>query len=67
MSAADVHSPSPATVTGHELRGERRVRGGGLDEIEPSELGRVGAAPRVQSWLELAESVPREEMLSLYG
>ena len=54
-------------LTRHESRGERRVYGGGRQEIEPSDLGRVGAAARVQRWPELAESVPREKMLSLFG
>jgi len=35
--------------------------------IEPSELGRDVAAARVQRWPELAASVPREKMLSLFG
>jgi hypothetical protein len=44
-------------VTGHELRGEGRVYGGGLNKIEPSELGRVSAASFVERWPELGESV----------
>jgi len=51
-------------VTGHELRGEGRVYGGGLHKIEPSELGRVSAL--VERWPELARSVWREKLLSLF-
>ena len=40
-------------VTGHELRGEGRVYGGGLNKIEPSELGRISAAMFVERWPEL--------------
>ncbi len=53
-------------VTGHELRGEGRVYGGGLNKIEPSELGRVSAVPFVQRWPELAERVLRVEQASLF-
>jgi len=63
--AADVHELL-GRVTGHELRGEGRVYGGGLNKIEPSELGRVGAASFVERWPELAASVRREETASLF-
>jgi hypothetical protein len=54
-------------VTGHELRGEGRVYGGGLNKIEPSELGRVSAAAFVQRWPELGASVRRAETAGLFG
>jgi predicted RNA methylase len=40
-------------VTGYELRGEGRVYGGGLNKIEPSELGRISTLPFVERWPEL--------------
>ncbi len=40
-------------VTGHELRGEGRVYGGGLNKIEPSELARISAASFVELWPEI--------------
>ncbi len=40
-------------VTGHELRGEGRVYGGGLNKIEPSELARISAASFISLWPEL--------------
>ena len=40
-------------VTGHELRGEGRVYGGGLNKIEPSELARVSAESFVELWPEI--------------
>lgn len=43
-------------VTGHELRGEGRVYGGGLNKIEPSELARISAQPLVERWPELLKS-----------
>ncbi len=50
-------------VTGHELRGEGRVYGGGLNKIEPSELGRISAVSFVERWPELAGSVQRQGRL----
>mgnify|MGYP000911878093 CR=1 FL=1 len=50
-------------VTGHELRGEGRVYGGGLNKIEPSELGRISALPFVEKWPELQlESVKQRTL-----
>ncbi|MBX3410344.1 MAG: SAM-dependent DNA methyltransferase [Phycisphaeraceae bacterium] len=54
-------------VTGHELRGEGRVYGGGLNKIEPSELGRVSAGSFVERWPELGASVRRVEAAGLFG
>ncbi len=45
-------------VTGHELRGEGRVYGGGLNKIEPSELGRISATMFIDRWPELAQGIP---------
>lgn len=50
-------------VTGHELRGEGRVYGGGLNKIEPSELARISAAPFVTRWPELECTVQRQGRL----
>lgn len=50
-------------VTGHELRGEGRVYGGGLNKIEPSELARISAAAFVSRWPELEAGVPRQGKL----
>lgn len=44
-------------VTGHELRGEGRVYGGGLNKIEPGELGRISAQPFIERWPELKPDV----------
>ena len=50
-------------VTGHELRGEGRVYGGGLNKIEPSELARVSAASFVNLWPEISSDVQPQEKL----
>lgn len=63
---ADVHELL-CSLTGHELRGEGRVYGGGLNKIEPSELGRISAVPFVERWPELAKSVIRYETPCLFG
>ena len=44
-------------VTGHELRGEGRVYGGGLNKIEPSELARISAASFIKLWPEISPDV----------
>jgi hypothetical protein len=44
-------------VTGHELRGEGRVYGGGLNKIEPSELARISATSFVELWPEIRSDV----------
>jgi hypothetical protein len=62
--AGRVHALLSA-VTGHELRGEGRVYGGGLNKIEPSELGRVSAIPFVQEWAELSVHAGKAQ-LSLF-
>lgn len=50
-------------VTGHELRGEGRVYGGGLNKIEPNELARISAAPFVRRWPQLNSAVQRQGKL----
>lgn len=50
-------------VTGHELRGEGRVYGGGLNKIEPSELGRISAVRLVELWPQLKSAVQRQGTL----
>src|SRR3990170_8548515 len=50
-------------VTGHELRGEGRVYGGGLNKIEPSELARISAAAFVERWPELTSTIQRQAVL----
>jgi adenine-specific DNA-methyltransferase len=51
-------------VTGHELRGEGRVYGGGLNKIEPSELARVSAMQLLNLWPEL--HVPMQVQRELF-
>lgn len=50
-------------VTGHELRGEGRVYGGGLNKIEPSELARISAASFVELWPEIESDAQRQGAL----
>jgi hypothetical protein len=50
-------------VTGHELRGEGRVYGGGLHKIEPSELSRISAAALVALWPELETAGQKQREL----
>lgn len=44
-------------VSGHELRGEGRVYGGGLNKIEPSELARISARSFINLWPEIMSDV----------
>lgn len=53
-------------ITGHELRGEGRVYGGGLHKIEPRELARVSAAAFHDRWPELAATCRRADTPSLF-
>ncbi len=53
-------------VTGHELRGEGRVYGGGLNKIEPRELGRVSAASFTARWPELIRSISCPDIPRLF-
>lgn len=64
--AADVHEIL-GRVSGHELRGEGRVYGGGLNKIEPSELGRISAAALIERWPELRFSGHRQVQRELFG
>lgn len=50
-------------VTGHELRGEGRVYGGGLNKIEPSELARISATSFVELWPEIRSDVQTQGKL----
>ena len=50
-------------VTGHELRGEGRVYGGGLNKIEPSEMARISSVSFVALWPELRSDVHAQREL----
>jgi hypothetical protein len=56
-----------SSVSGHELRGEGRVYGGGLHKIEPRELARVSAVSMVERWPELLETVNRVRAVNLFA
>lgn len=56
-----------SSITADDLRGQGRVYGGGLHKIEPSELRRITAAPLVQHWPELRESVVSARTQSLFS
>ncbi len=58
-SAADIFDLL-GQVTGHELRGEGRVYGGGLHKIEPSELARISAEQFARRWPQLHARVPTQ-------
>lgn len=52
-------------VTGHELRGEGRVYGGGLNKIEPRELARISATPFFDLWPDLRnDELPQGTLFS---
>lgn len=50
-------------VTGHELRGEGRVYGGGLNKIEPRELARISATPFIDLWPDLGNDALPQGLL----
>jgi adenine-specific DNA-methyltransferase len=50
-------------ISGHELRGEGRVYGGGLSKIEPGELARISAAALVSRWPELETAGQHQDEL----
>lgn len=50
-------------ITAHELRGEGRVYGGGLNKIEPKELARISAVEFVRQWPCLKSAIQRQEKL----
>ncbi|MCG3196423.1 MAG: hypothetical protein GHCLOJNM_00896 [bacterium] len=47
-------------ITASELRGEGRVYGGGLNKIEPNELGRVSAWSFIRQWPHLSHTLHRQ-------
>jgi len=62
--AAEVHEMLRC-VAGHELRGEGRIYGGGLNKIEPRELARIAAGPFIKRWPQLGSELERQG--ALYG
>lgn len=63
--AAQVHDLL-CRVTGYQMRGEGRVYGGGLNKIEPRELGRVSASAFIERWPELEREVCAGGPLTLF-
>jgi len=50
-------------ISGHELRGEGRIYGGGLNKIEPGELSRISASAFIKRWPELRGPMSRQGLL----
>jgi adenine-specific DNA-methyltransferase len=54
-------------ITGHELRGEGRVYGGGLNKIEPAELARIPAGRLAALWPDLLFAWKLSQQRELFG
>lgn len=53
-------------ITGDELRGQGRVYGGGLNKIEPRELGRIPVTALVDIWPEVVRPLEESSAASLF-